>query len=262
MEGLNNKAKVTLRKSYGFRTYRVLELSLYHSLGKLPEPESTHDFFLRVSNFPLVYEFGSYGVNAPGTMTTLSGSGCAPSPGKSHSCPRCRIGSWCAWPHERQVSSDRGRPGRRALRSPPPRESGHHGGVLGLMGLNKPLPEFIVNVSGWFLASRRSRIGRRSGAHRSRAIPGRRRPNGTRQGLLLDFAGRAQPNPPPNVCFSTSSMNNASTLESVIRGMRGSGQSRMTRRKLLWARALCDFDLGRGTLGKGEKALSREETHE
>ncbi len=37
--------KVTLRKSYGFRTYRVLELSLYHSLGKLPEPECTHDFF-------------------------------------------------------------------------------------------------------------------------------------------------------------------------------------------------------------------------
>ena len=41
MEGLNNKAKVTMRKSYGFRTYRVLELALYHSLGKLPEPEST-----------------------------------------------------------------------------------------------------------------------------------------------------------------------------------------------------------------------------
>jgi hypothetical protein len=45
VEGLNNKAKVTMRKSYGFRTYRVLELALYHSLGKLPEPESTHDFF-------------------------------------------------------------------------------------------------------------------------------------------------------------------------------------------------------------------------
>jgi len=45
VEGLNNKAKVTMRKSYGFRAYRVLELALYHSLGKLPEPESTHDFF-------------------------------------------------------------------------------------------------------------------------------------------------------------------------------------------------------------------------
>jgi transposase len=45
VEGLNNKAKVTMRKSYGFRTYHVLELALYHSLGKLPEPESAHDFF-------------------------------------------------------------------------------------------------------------------------------------------------------------------------------------------------------------------------
>jgi hypothetical protein len=45
VEGLNNKAKVTMRKPYGFRTFRVLELALYHSLGKLPEPESTHDFF-------------------------------------------------------------------------------------------------------------------------------------------------------------------------------------------------------------------------
>jgi transposase len=45
VEGLNNKAKVTMRKSYGFRTYPALELALYHSLGKLPEPPSTHDFF-------------------------------------------------------------------------------------------------------------------------------------------------------------------------------------------------------------------------
>ena len=45
VEGLNNKAKVTMRKSYGFRTYQVLEVALHHSLGKLPEPASTHDFF-------------------------------------------------------------------------------------------------------------------------------------------------------------------------------------------------------------------------
>jgi transposase len=45
VEGLNNKAKVTMRKSYGFRTFRVLEMALYHSLGKLPEPEVTHEFF-------------------------------------------------------------------------------------------------------------------------------------------------------------------------------------------------------------------------
>ena len=45
VEGLNNKAKVTMRKAYGFRTFRVLELALYHSLAKLPEPDTTHDFF-------------------------------------------------------------------------------------------------------------------------------------------------------------------------------------------------------------------------
>ena len=39
VEGLNNKAKLTMRKAYGFRTFRTLELALYHSLAKLPEPE-------------------------------------------------------------------------------------------------------------------------------------------------------------------------------------------------------------------------------
>ena len=45
VEGLNNKAKVTMRRSYGFRTFHILELALYHSLGKLPEPKLAHDFF-------------------------------------------------------------------------------------------------------------------------------------------------------------------------------------------------------------------------
>src|ERR1700726_3453581 len=45
VEGLNNNAKVTMRKSYGFRTFPALELALYHALAKLPEPETTHDFF-------------------------------------------------------------------------------------------------------------------------------------------------------------------------------------------------------------------------
>lgn len=45
VEGLNNKAKVTMRRSYGFRTFPILELALYHSLGKLPEPPLTHEFF-------------------------------------------------------------------------------------------------------------------------------------------------------------------------------------------------------------------------
>jgi transposase len=44
VEGLNNKLRVVTRRSYGFRTYRVMELALYHNLGRLPEPESTHRF--------------------------------------------------------------------------------------------------------------------------------------------------------------------------------------------------------------------------
>jgi transposase len=44
VEGLNNKAKLTMRKSYGFRTFHVTEIALYHALGKLPEPETTHRF--------------------------------------------------------------------------------------------------------------------------------------------------------------------------------------------------------------------------
>lgn len=44
VEGFNNKAKLTLRKSYGFRTYRAMEIALYHGLGDLPEPQSTHRF--------------------------------------------------------------------------------------------------------------------------------------------------------------------------------------------------------------------------
>jgi transposase len=44
VEGFNNKAKLTLRKSYGFRTYRAMEIALYHALGALPEPRFTHRF--------------------------------------------------------------------------------------------------------------------------------------------------------------------------------------------------------------------------
>lgn len=45
VEGLNNKSKLTIRKSYGFRTFRVAEIALYHTLGKLPEPKFTHSFW-------------------------------------------------------------------------------------------------------------------------------------------------------------------------------------------------------------------------
>ena len=44
VEGLNNKIRVVTRRSYGFRTYDAMETALYHTLGKLPEPETTHKF--------------------------------------------------------------------------------------------------------------------------------------------------------------------------------------------------------------------------
>ena len=44
VEGFNNKAGVIKRRAYGFRTYRVFEVMLYHNLGELPEPEVKHHF--------------------------------------------------------------------------------------------------------------------------------------------------------------------------------------------------------------------------
>jgi len=44
VEGLNNKIRVVTRRSFGFRTYKALEIALFHTLGRLPEPESTHKF--------------------------------------------------------------------------------------------------------------------------------------------------------------------------------------------------------------------------
>jgi len=45
VEGFNNKAKLTTRKAYGFRTYHAAEITLYHALGALPAPKTTHEFF-------------------------------------------------------------------------------------------------------------------------------------------------------------------------------------------------------------------------
>jgi transposase len=44
VEGLNNKIRVVTRRSYGFRTYDAMEIALFHTLGRLPEPETTHRF--------------------------------------------------------------------------------------------------------------------------------------------------------------------------------------------------------------------------
>ena len=45
VEGLNNKLKLTLKKSYGFRTDLARKVALYHTLAHLPEPPLTHSFF-------------------------------------------------------------------------------------------------------------------------------------------------------------------------------------------------------------------------
>ena len=47
VEGQNNKAKVVIRKSYGFKTVNILQISLYHKLGKLPVPDLAHRYFWR-----------------------------------------------------------------------------------------------------------------------------------------------------------------------------------------------------------------------
>jgi transposase len=45
VEGFNNKAKVTTRQAYGFRTFRAAEVALYHTLGALPDPPIAHRFW-------------------------------------------------------------------------------------------------------------------------------------------------------------------------------------------------------------------------
>lgn len=44
VEGLNNKAKLAIKKAYGFRTLNCLKIALYHQLGNLREPPWTHKF--------------------------------------------------------------------------------------------------------------------------------------------------------------------------------------------------------------------------
>ncbi|EQD80439.1 transposase IS204/IS1001/IS1096/IS1165 family protein, partial [mine drainage metagenome] len=45
VEGLNLKAKLTMRKAYGFKSLDSLQIALYHTLGNLPEPPNgSHRF--------------------------------------------------------------------------------------------------------------------------------------------------------------------------------------------------------------------------
>ena len=44
VEGFNLKAKLTIRKAYGYKSLECLQTALYHTLGNLPEPKLTHRF--------------------------------------------------------------------------------------------------------------------------------------------------------------------------------------------------------------------------
>jgi transposase len=45
VEGFNNKAKLTLRKAYGFRSPETAQIALYHTLSDLPTPKFAHEFW-------------------------------------------------------------------------------------------------------------------------------------------------------------------------------------------------------------------------
>jgi transposase len=44
VEGFNGKAKLPMKKAFGFRTYRAIQVALYHTLGDLPLPDPIHRF--------------------------------------------------------------------------------------------------------------------------------------------------------------------------------------------------------------------------
>ena len=44
VEGMNRKINLITRKSYGFRSEEIRKIALFHTLGRLPEPELTHQF--------------------------------------------------------------------------------------------------------------------------------------------------------------------------------------------------------------------------
>jgi transposase len=45
VEALNNNAKLTIRKAYGFKSFATLQVALFHALGDLPEPQVTNKFW-------------------------------------------------------------------------------------------------------------------------------------------------------------------------------------------------------------------------
>lgn len=44
VEGMNRKLNLITRRAYGYRSYDVLKVALFHTLGHLPEPDMAHRF--------------------------------------------------------------------------------------------------------------------------------------------------------------------------------------------------------------------------
>jgi transposase len=44
VEGLNTKVKLVTRKAFGYRSAKIIKIALFHTLGRLPEPETAHRF--------------------------------------------------------------------------------------------------------------------------------------------------------------------------------------------------------------------------
>jgi hypothetical protein len=66
IEGFNNRLKLTTRKWYGFRTFKVAEIALYHTLGALPDPKWTTNFADEASILGLAPDGVTHGL--PGSV--------------------------------------------------------------------------------------------------------------------------------------------------------------------------------------------------
>ena len=44
VEALNNHVKLATKKAYGFKSFEYVEIALYHQIGRLPRPPTTHRF--------------------------------------------------------------------------------------------------------------------------------------------------------------------------------------------------------------------------
>jgi len=45
VEGLNRKVNLVTRRAYGYKSFDVMKIALYHTMGQLPVPESAHRFY-------------------------------------------------------------------------------------------------------------------------------------------------------------------------------------------------------------------------